>query len=236
MVGDAEQLMNKTGPVWNELQNGVIGSIYGSSAEANRQAMEQSSAMIAKMGGSARTGMNWVTAMRTQSNINRTRTNELWSAKLSLEKWTAEYAQSAQSFAQGWVRDAFGVRDMYTANLNNLRTFWSRTWPAGAAQLNQGDTQMMMASAESRRNAMVSASNTKIAGITSAISGFAKVAAGVGQQFMGSSSYGGSSSQSDAGLQSMFGTESSSFSGGQVHFGSDVGAGGYSLSDEFWNK
>jgi len=174
LVADAEQMMNKQGPLWNELNNSVIGSIYQASAATNRQALEQASAMIARKGGAARTGMDWVNRMRVQEGVNRDRTNTLWQAKLGLEQWTRDNAMKVQSFAQAWTSNHAGIRDSYTNALVNLRTFWSQTWPVAAAQMNQKATMRMQDASQTYYDAVNEANQMKIASIANGVSSLGK--------------------------------------------------------------
>lgn len=180
MVADAEGIMNETGPAWNQLQNSVIGSIYASSATANRQALEAAQSMIARKGGAARTGMNWVTAMRTQDAINNNRANLLFNGKMSLLNAKFTIAMQAQNFALAWTKNQFGFRDTLTDTLNKNQNFWSQTWPVAAAGMNQSDTAMLANSIGMRRDALIQASNTKIGGAVLGLTGLTQAIAGVG--------------------------------------------------------
>jgi hypothetical protein len=192
LVADAEQMMNKSGPLWNELNNSVIGSIYQSSAATNRQALEAASQMIARKGGAARRGMDWVNSMRAQDAVNRDRTNTLWQAKLGLEQWTRDNAMKVQSFAQAWTMNHAGIRDAHTNAIANLRTFWSQTWPVAAAKMNQQSTQDMQQASVAYRNAVNEANQMKIASIANGVSSIgSSLMGGIGGMGGGGASAGG---------------------------------------------
>jgi hypothetical protein len=127
MVAEAEQLMNRSGPLWNELNNSVVGSIYESNAAFHRQAMDEIARGVARGGTARRVGMQMVQAFQAQEAINRSRTSQLWQAKMGLEQYRTQYAQQATSYANAWVNNTAGLRDSFTGALNNLQMFWSQT-------------------------------------------------------------------------------------------------------------
>lgn len=127
MVAEAEQLMNRSGPLWNELNNSVVGSVYESNAAFQRQTMDEVARSVARGGTARRVGMQMVQAFQAQEAINRTRTSQLWQAKMGLEQYRTQYAQQATSYANAWVNNTAGLRDSFTTALNNLQMFWSQT-------------------------------------------------------------------------------------------------------------
>lgn len=127
MVAEAEQLMNRSGPLWNELNNSVVGGIYESNAAFQRQAMDEIARSVARGGTARRVGMQAVQAFQAQEQINRSRTSQLWQAKMGLEQFRTQYAQQATSYANAWVNNTAGLRDSFVGALNNLQMFWSQT-------------------------------------------------------------------------------------------------------------
>lgn len=144
MVAEAEQLMNRTGPLWNQLNNSVVGSIYGSNAAFQRQAMDEVARSVARGGSARRAGLQMVQAFTVQEQINRTRTGQLWQAKMGLEEYRTKYAQDVTGFANQWVNNHAGIRDNFTNALQNLQLYWSQTMAptlAGATVDAQSATQ-----------------------------------------------------------------------------------------------
>jgi hypothetical protein len=127
MVAEAEQLMNRQGPLWDQLNNSVVGSIYESNAAFQRDSMEQLARTMARGGTARRQGLQMAQAFQIQEKVNRQRTQQLWSAKLGLEKYRTEYAQDVTTYAANWVNNHAGIRDRYTSALTNLQTMWSQT-------------------------------------------------------------------------------------------------------------
>ena len=127
MVAEAEQIMNRSGPAWNALNNSIVGSIYESGAAMHKQQMEQISKNLAQGGSARRIGLQMAQSMQVQENTNRVRTGELWKARAGLEEYRTQNAQNVTSFAQNWVSNSSGIRDSFTANLNQLQLHWSQT-------------------------------------------------------------------------------------------------------------
>jgi hypothetical protein len=132
MVAEANQLINREGPLWNQLNNSIVGSVYEGAAAAQRQQMEELSRAMARGGSARRQGLALAQKFQVQENINRERSTQLWQSKMALEQFRTQAAQQNLSFANAWVDNQSGVRDSFTAALTNLRTFWSQTIPAAA--------------------------------------------------------------------------------------------------------
>lgn len=127
MVAEAEQLMNREGPLWDEINNSVVGGIYESNAAFQRQAMEQVSRAVARGGTARRVGLQMAQAFQVQEQVNRQRTGQLWQAKMGLEQWRSQAAQQVTSYSQKWVNNEAGMRDSFVNTLNNLQLYWSST-------------------------------------------------------------------------------------------------------------
>lgn len=182
MVAEAEQMMNREGPLWDQLNNSVVGSIYESSAAMQRSALEQLARSVARGGTARRAGLASAEAMRVQEQVNRDRTGQLWQAKMGLEEYRVKSAQQVTAFAQEWVNNASGVRDSFTNALTSLQMFWSQTMApvlAGATVGAQSATQQgmlnagagMVAAAQSRGQA-IGGMVDSLAGLGTAIGGY----------------------------------------------------------------
>lgn len=144
MVAEAEQLMNRSGPLWDQLNNSVVGGVYESNAAFQRQAMEQVSRAMARGGTARRAGLQMAQAFQVQEQINRNRTGQLWQSKLALEEYRTKYAQQVTSYSQAWVNNHAGIRDSFVNALQNLQLYWSSTMAptlAGATVGAQSATQ-----------------------------------------------------------------------------------------------
>lgn len=191
MVAEAQQLMNREGPLWDELNHSVVGGIYESSAGIHRQMMDDLARTAAQGGSASRQAQASVGRMRAQEAVNRTRTQALWSSKLQMEQWTHAYAQNTMKFAQDWTNNLFGVRDEYTSALTNLRTMWSQTMPIALMQAQMGAGGKLEQGKQASIDMALQATQTKIAGIVNAVSSVGNLAGGMGGMVGGAGAGGG---------------------------------------------
>ena len=171
MVAEANQLMNREGPLWNELNNSIVGSVYEGAASMQRQQMEEISRMMARGGNAKAMGQTMAQRFKVQEDVNRMRTTQLWQSRMALDQWRTQAVQSNLSFANAWVDNQAGIRDTYQAALANTRTFWSSTIPAaamGAQAQVTGSTQKAMGQSY---DAVMSAQGTKFNAIMGAVEG-----------------------------------------------------------------
>lgn len=181
MVAEAEQLMNRSGPLWDQLNNSVVGGIYESNAAFERQAMEQVSRAMARGGTARRAGLQMAQAFQVQEQVNRQRTGQLWQAKMGLEEYRTKYAQEVTSYSQAWVSNQAGIRDQFSNALQNLQLFWSSTLAptlAGSTTAAQGATQQGMLNAS---QGLYQAQQVKSQAISGAVEGII----GAGKQVVG---------------------------------------------------
>lgn len=171
MVAESEQLMNRSGPLWNQLNNSIVGGVYESSAAMNRQMMEQLARSMSRGGAARRVGYEQAVAFNVQESINQQRAQSLWQSKAQLEQWRATYVPQAISFAQSWVQNHAGIRDAFTSAMTNLRTFWAQTMAPAMIGANAQQGAQAMASNAALQSALASAAQTKMSGIASAVGG-----------------------------------------------------------------
>lgn len=180
MVAEAEQMMNRSGPLWNEMNNALVGSVYQSSAAGQRDMLNAVSSMIARKGGGARTGMDFVARMQVQRQINADRTKQLWDSKIGMENLRQNIVSQRMSFAQEWTKNTFGIRDTFTNQLVSNRTFWSSTWPAPAAQMTSTESMKMQDLIAKKRDIDIKAAQDKIGAIVNSSTGLVNSLMGMG--------------------------------------------------------
>jgi len=193
MVAEAEQLMNRQGPLWNQLNNSIVGTVSAGAAAASRDAIDQMSRAIAKGGTARRAGLQMAQAFQAQEQINRDKTNSLWQAKANLEELRTTYAKDVTSFAQNWVSNTSGIRDSFTSALVNLQNHWSSTIAPGLISATVGAQSATQTGITNNSQGLYDAINTRLA----ATQGASQMLMGAGQSLM--------SGKMPAGLQSLFG-------------------------------
>jgi len=174
MVAETEQMMNREGPLWDQLNNSVVGGIYESSAAFQRSAMEQVARGMARGGSARRTSVQMAEAMRVQEQVNRQRTGQLWQAKMGLEQYRVSSAQQVTAFAQEWVNNTSGIRDNFTNALQSLQLFWSTTMApvlAGASVGAQSATQQGVLNAGAGLAAAAATRSNAFSGMADSLGG-----------------------------------------------------------------
>jgi hypothetical protein len=171
MVAEAEQLMNREGPLWDELNNSIVGGIYESNAAFQRQAMEQVSRAMARGGSARRVGLQMAQAFQVQEKINRQRTGQLWQAKQGLEQWRTQYAQQVTSYSQSWVSNQAGIRDSFTNALQNLQLYWSSTMAPTLASASVGAQEATQRGISNASQGLYDAAGVRGQAITGAVGG-----------------------------------------------------------------
>jgi hypothetical protein len=173
LVGQAIELGNREGELWDALNNSAIGGVMQGAARQQRAAMEEIARGVARGGGARRAGFAAAQKMYAQERINTQLTEGLWKARVNLETTRNQIIQGNLSFANSWVDNQAGIRDTYTSALTNLRTFWSSITPAllGANTAAAGQSQAANAQAT---DALMSAQAQKgqvISGLVESLSG-----------------------------------------------------------------
>ncbi len=116
-VAEAKQLLEKDGPLWDMLNNSVIGSIHEGSALQLRDTMRQLKNNYAK-GGSARRGaMNEFETIIAQESAMRTRVQETWQANLKLHDYTNQNFERVRNGSMAFVDALPGLNDAYRASM-----------------------------------------------------------------------------------------------------------------------
>ena len=177
LTAEAEQLANRQGKLWNELNASVTGGIYEGAAAGQRQMMANLSREMAKGGAARRQGMAVASAMHVQEQINRERSANLWQSKMGLEQLRSTAITDIHNLTNNWMNNTAGLRDTFVANLNNLQTFWSQVMPANlisagaATQQNFANNQMqadqhMMNATQAKYQAVIGGVNGIVGGLT----------------------------------------------------------------------
>lgn len=127
LTAEADQLIKREGPLWEEMNNSVLGGIYEGAAALHREQMKTISDAMARGGTARRQGLAAIQQMRAVENNNRQRQQSLWQGKLALDQWARNNARTQLAFNQAWVNNHEGVRDKFNTTMNNLAQFYGKT-------------------------------------------------------------------------------------------------------------
>ena len=119
LQAEAEQLVARQGPLWDELiKNQQLPIIEGSAAMARENA-ESVRRAFAKGGAARRTAFETVERIRSQERINSQKIQQIANARVSLDKWARENAQDVIGFGQKWASNLGGIREEYNRAMDS---------------------------------------------------------------------------------------------------------------------
>lgn len=171
LTAEADQLIRREGPLWDELNKSVVGSIYEQTGALQRETMRTISDNLAKGGTARRAGLAAIEAMRAQENINRQRTEALWQSSMAVEQWTRDNASKVMQMNQDYVNNLGGIRDSYNQMMTNITMFHGTgVMPAqiNAANANV-DSFVQLSKLESQRNDDKNGLGQIVSGISSMV-------------------------------------------------------------------
>lgn len=127
MTAENEQLLARSGPLWDEIKNMTQLPIIEGAAAAQRENAEGLRSAIVKGGGAKRSAYEAVAKMRMQEKANMDKGQALASAHMDLLNWTRQQATSTMQFADGWMKNQAGVRDSFNNAMDNAAYFMGST-------------------------------------------------------------------------------------------------------------
>ena len=112
-VAQANQLLAKEGPLWDKLNNSIMGQIHEGAALQLRDTMRQLKNNYAKGGTARRTAVNEFQSIMAQENAMRTRTQETWQANLKLHDYVQQNFERVRNGSLAFVDALPLVNDSY---------------------------------------------------------------------------------------------------------------------------
>lgn len=113
LTAEAEQLINREGPLYEEMLNNLQLPIIEGSAALARENTEQLRRAMQRGGSARRSAFEAVQKMRAQERINSQKIQQLAQVRGSLDSWARENARTVLDFGQNWVSNLGGIRESY---------------------------------------------------------------------------------------------------------------------------
>lgn len=113
LTAEAEQLISREGPLYNEMMNNVQLPILEGMGVAARENAEALKKAAARGGSARRTAMEAVQRIRSQNQLNSQKVQQLAQTRLAIDKWARENAQNVLTFGQNWASNLGGIRESY---------------------------------------------------------------------------------------------------------------------------
>ncbi len=113
LTAEAEQLVNREGPLYDEMISNLQLPTIESAGALARENTEQLRRAMQRGGAARRTAMDAVQKIRAQERINSAKVQQLSQTRFELDKWSRENAKSTLEFGQNWASNLGGIRESY---------------------------------------------------------------------------------------------------------------------------
>lgn len=114
LTAEAQQLVARKGPLWEEMQQSVMGPIIEGSAAMLRDQAEVLRNEFARGGLRRSQAREAMLKMRNIEAANVQRTQNLWNASLALNQWARSFAnEQITNYNKLYAENAGGIRDSF---------------------------------------------------------------------------------------------------------------------------
>jgi hypothetical protein len=125
MMAESEQLLSRSGPLYDEMIRSTQLPIIESAAAGQRENVEALRTAMARGGTARRDAFAAVQKMRSQDAINMRTGQNLADAHMKLDTWTRTNAAHVINFSDQWSSNQAGVRDNFNAAMDNAANMMS---------------------------------------------------------------------------------------------------------------
>lgn len=140
LTAEAEQLVNREGPLYDEMMNNLQLPIFEGSAALARENTEVLRKAMQKGGAARRGAFEAVQKIRAQERINSAKTQALAQTRFQLDTWSRENARDVLSFGQNWASNLGGIRETYQQAMDRAAELMtSSALPVAASMYTQSD-------------------------------------------------------------------------------------------------
>ncbi len=127
MMAESEQMLNRTGPLYDEMIKSTQLPIIEGAAAAARENTENIRQAMAR-GGAARTAaFAAVQKIRAQDQINMQKGQALAQAHMNLDMWARDNAKNVINFATNWAQNQAGIRESYQKAMDHASDLMSES-------------------------------------------------------------------------------------------------------------
>lgn len=118
LTAEAEQLVNREGPLYEEMINNLQLPIMEGSAALARENTDQIRRAMQRGGSARRSAFEAVQKMRQQERVNSAKIQQLSQVRAGLDQWARENAKSTLEFGQSWASNLGGIRESYQSAMD----------------------------------------------------------------------------------------------------------------------
>ena len=127
MTAESEQLLNRTGPLYDEMIKSTQLPIIEGAAAAARENTENIRSAMVKGGAARSAAFAAVQKIRAQDQINTAKGQALAQAHLNLDMWARDNAKNVISFATNWAQNQAGIREQYQSAMDHASDLFSES-------------------------------------------------------------------------------------------------------------
>lgn len=151
LTAQAEQLLARQGPLWDDLiKNQQMPIIEGSAAMAKETA-ENLRRAAAKGGAARRDAFEAIQRMGAQREINTARMQSIANMRVELDKFAIQNAKEQLLFNQAWTENLSGIRETYNKAMDSASELMATaSLPVMFASLDKAQQWRMHAYAKNR--------------------------------------------------------------------------------------
>lgn len=113
MMAESEQMLARSGPLYDEMMRSTQLPIIEGAAAAARENTENIRKAMARGGAARRDAFAAIQKIRSQEQLNMTKGQQLADAHLKMDQWVRSNAKEVINFATGWAQNQAGIRESY---------------------------------------------------------------------------------------------------------------------------
>jgi hypothetical protein len=127
MMAESEQMLSRSGPLYDEMMQSTQLPIIEGAAAAARENTENIRSAMARGGSARRDAFEAVQQIRAQDNINMQKGQQLAQAHLQMDQWVRDNAKSVINFSQNWSQNLAGIRESYQSAMDSASKLMAST-------------------------------------------------------------------------------------------------------------
>jgi hypothetical protein len=125
MTAEANQLVAREGPLWDEMIKNVQLPIIEGAATMARENAESVRRAMQRGGSARRDAFAAVQGMRAQERINSQRGQALSQARMNMDVWARDNARTQLEFNANWTANLGGIRENYNQAMDKAAELMS---------------------------------------------------------------------------------------------------------------
>lgn len=119
LTAEAEQMVNREGPLYDEMLKNTQLPIIEGSAAMSRENTENLRRAMGRGGAARRTALESVQKIRAQERINSTKVQQLAQTRMGIDTWARDNAKNVLEFGQNWAANLGGIRESYQSAMDH---------------------------------------------------------------------------------------------------------------------